>query len=350
MPKTVIFKIFVIVLAMIGCLTVFNATTSSDSDANFALRQFSWLIIGILVMEALSRIDFEIFRRFSPIFFFIPLVLLWIVLIFGVRINGMKGWFRFGEFLFQPSELAKPFFILAICFAIDEKQRGIKALIKMVVILILFVLPVILEPDYGTSLIYLATAAVFMFLTVKNMRHFLLFTAFCVAVVATLAFREAYILRRIEGYLFPLEDPYGAGWHILQFRYAIARGGLWGAGWGNCLWANSYLPLSHSDSSFATIAEASGIYGTVPVALLFSSMPFLAISLAAKQQNRFNSLFILLAFFMISCQGLVHIFVNVGVLPPTGLTLPLFSYGGSSLMSTMITAGLVISATKDGKE
>jgi len=79
-------------------------------------------------------------------------------------------------------------------------------------------------------------------------------------------------------------------------------------------------------------------------------MPFLAISLAAKQQNRFNSLFILLAFFMISCQGLVHIFVNVGVLPPTGLTLPLFSYGGSSLMSTMITAGLVISATKDGKE
>jgi cell division protein FtsW len=340
-------KGFVAVLALIGCLTVFNATLSSGASANFALRQFTWLIIGILVMELLSRCDFDIIKRFSSILFFFPLILLWLVLLFGVQINGMKGWFQFGIFLFQPSEFMKPFFVLAICVFFKERSSGIRALVKLFLLLLGFVLPLIMEPDYGTSLIYIATLAIFIFLTVKNMQHFFLFVFICGAILALFTLKEAYVLRRIEGYLFPFRDPYGAGWHIIQFKYTIARGGLWGCGWGNCLWANSYLPLSHSDSAFATLAEASGIYGIVPVLVLFAAMPFIALRLASRQAEDFNALFIILAFFMITCQAFVHIFVNLGVFPPTGLTLPLFSYGGSSLISTMSTAGLVISASKN---
>jgi cell division protein FtsW len=158
--------------------------------------------------------------------------------------------------------------------------------------------------------------------------------------------KKAYLLSRITGFLDPGADPFGSGWHILQFNYAVARGGLFGSGWGNCLWANSYLPLSYSDSSFAALAEALGFIGSAPVIVGFGLLAWFAFRISAVSHDPFKKLFISSMMFMIVIQALMHISVNTGMMPPTGITLPLFSYGGSSLLSTMIAAGMIISAAE----
>ncbi len=344
-------KMLVAVVAMIGCLTVFNAASpSGGGDVNFAARQFAWLGAGLLLMEILSRTKFSILEMACPGLVLVSVFLLVLVLFFGARINGMRGWFRVGSFLFQPSEFAKPVFVLAISAFLSARQDSMSFVVKTVLLVLAFVGPIVLEPDYGTALVYLCVLSAFLFLRAERLLRFSLAMFFCMTLLGVLAAREDYVVRRICGYLFPFEDPYGAGWHILQFRYAIARGGPLGAGWGECLWANSYLPLPHSDSSFATLAEASGFLGTVPLMLLYAALPFIGARLAGGARKESNAYFILLCFFLMACQGYIHILVNLGVLPPTGLTLPLFSYGGSSLVATTVMVGMALSAAGGGRK
>jgi cell division protein FtsW len=342
---TNVFRLMMIILAMTGCLTILNATLSSEFPAKFAARQIVWFFIGVTTMLLTSKLDFEKIKKTAPAAIIISYLLLLAVLVVGTRVNGMKGWFNLGFFFLQPSELAKPFFVLSICLLCAKENSNRKIFINLLALCAGWMIPIIMEPDYGTSILYFSVIGLAFFLLSKKIGHFFAWTLPGMALILIILLREAYVVNRIQAYFSPFDDPYGAGWHILQFRYAIARGGLWGSGWGNCLWAGSYLPLSHSDSAFATLTEASGMLGSMPVALVFAAIPFAAGRIISGK-DEFRTLFILLASSMVAGQAFIHIFVNLGMIPPTGLPLPLFSYGGSSLLSTMLTAGFILSAAK----
>lgn len=337
------FGILLFLLGLWGCLTVFSATSYGETPFFYSGKQFLWLIISMFIFWKASQIRFDLYFSNAPLaafVFYIPLVL---VLFNGVSVNGMKGWFDLGPFYIQPSEIAKPFYILLLCH-LNANSSGSKRLVLMFGALAVWLVPIALEPDWGTAFIYIA--GFILVFTIGGGRIAFILAGIMVVVTAlyVAVSTEPYILKRISGFLDPSSDPGGAGWHILQFKYAIARGGLDGVGLGKSLWANTFLPLAYSDSSFAALAESVGLIGTFPVIAGFIIFLFSSFHLSTRNIPEERKLFIVSMISMIVFQAFIHISVNLGLIPPTGVTLPLLSYGGSSLFSTMIAAGMIISA------
>ena len=160
---------------------------------------------------------------------------------------------------------------------------------------------------------------------------------------------KPYVLKRFMGYLFPLHDPYGSGWHIMQFRYAMARGGVEGTGLGKAIWSSSYLPLSHTDSIFSSLTESLGFIGIIPILISFILLIYLTFYFALQAKSRLIALFSYSFVATVVFQAFLHISVNVGFFPPTGITFPLISYGGSSLIATMFGFGILLSAVNSEK-
>ncbi len=342
------FPIFVhgllFILGLWGCLAIYNATVYGNAPFHFAVRQFLWLIIGMILMILSSKLDFRHYIRCAPWLaaaFFIPLIL---VLLLGVKVNGMKGWFAFGSVFIQPSEIAKPFYVLFLCWICARTSEGAGRNILLVLALAAWTIPVALQPDFGTLVIYVSGLAAVYLISGGSFPLLLLSFLAMLPAAIWVAGEKAYIFRRLTGFIDPAADPSGSGWHILQFQYTLARGGLFGADWGNCLWANSYLPLSYSDSAFASLTEAIGFAGVLPVIFGFALFAYVGFRLAERTEPGIRRFFICSMTSVIAFQAFVHISVNVGLMPPTGITLPMFSYGGSSLVSTMLGAGLILSA------
>lgn len=333
-------------LGVWGVLTI----ASSQSAAPTALlisKQFGALVAGMVVMLAAARIPFEFYRRqvwVLALLFFLPLLILPLA---GVRVNGMCGWFRVGAFSLQPTEPAKGIFLLSLVVTMSSLRSESLRFWGALAVASLWLTPIFLQPDFGTSAIYLAGFAAVYFLAGGRIRNLLIFFTGAAAAAALFVWSHPYAWRRITGLFQPELDPLGSGWHIRQFELAIARGRFFGEKLGHAVWSNAYLPLSYNDSAFATMAETLGFFGTLPVFLGFA----LLIASLAVLANRFDlesdaRLYILSAAALIGIQSLVHISVNLCLLPPTGLTLPLISYGGSSLIGCCLMLGIALSAAR----
>lgn len=329
-----------------GCLAIYNATVFSDAPFLYAGRQLLWLFIGLAVMWLTSQVPFSFYDKFKWYLVGITYSLLILVLILGIRVNGMRGWFDLGFGYFQPSEFSKPFFIISLCAVAKISKSHLKLFINLAGLTVLWSIPLILQPDFGTLLIYLA-GFITVYLIAGGKVLYLL-PAFLSAIPAAIVVyhQKQYVAARVAGYLDPEKHASGAGWHILQFQYTMARGGFSGQSWGKSLWANAYLPLSYSDSSFASLVEAIGFAGTLPVIIGFCALSYAGYRLALNTKGDMKKLFICAMPMMISIQALVHMSVNVTMLPATGITLPIFSYGGSSLMSIMLSFGIILSAAR----
>ncbi len=347
---TVTFPLFVhavlLLLGLWGCLAIYNATVYSNAPFHFAVRQFIWLLTGFVIMFCASRISFLRYERYSLCLaaaFFLPLLL---VLFLGVRINGMRGWFAFGSVFIQPSEIAKPFYLLLLCWICTRTNGDLRRFILLGGTALIWFVIIGAQPDFGTVIIYcFGLFAVYM-ISGGSYRMLIIPTLLAMAAAVWIIMEKPYVLMRLKGFLDPAADPGGAGWHIMQFQYTLARGGFLGVNWGNCLWANSYLPLSYSDSAFASLTEAIGFIGVLPIIFGFLAFAYVGYRLAERTEPGFRRLFISSMTAMITFQAFVHISVNVGLMPPTGITLPMFSYGGSSLISTMLGAGMILSAAR----
>ncbi len=330
-----------------GCLAIYNATAFNHSPFQFAGRQLIWLILGLLLLWVTSKIAFEKYEKYLWIISGITYISLILVLFTGTRINGMRGWFDIGFCMIQPSELAKPIYILTLCYFLKKKLPPFKLFLYLGSVTILWCIPLALQPDFGTMLVYICGfIAVYI---LAGGRILYLFPAFIATIpLAVFIYRtKPYIAARISGFINPSADPSGAGWHILQFQYTLARGGFSGQSWGKSMWSNAYLPLSYSDSSFASLVEAIGFAGTIPLVFGFSAIAYAGYRLSMKVEQPNRKTFIYAMAVLITSQALIHMSVNVGLLPPTGITLPMFSYGGSSLMSIMLSFGIILSATNN---
>ena len=332
-----------------GCLLIYASRTLGETSRIFAMRQLLWLLFGCLGFTLGAAIPFRRILAAHKILAAIALAALAAVLVFGDKVNGMRGWFAFSDsVLLQPSEFAKPVLILVLASLCGREDLADAAKFRKVLASALpFLLLILAEPDFGTAVLFLLGTMLMIFLGGLPVRY-LLFTGAGAAAGAVLyLFRRPYAWDRIVSFLDP-ESPLRRGsWHIRQFRYAVAQGGWTGSDQGTALWSSAYLPLPHSDSMYAMIAEMSGAAGGLIVLGAFCAFAFSFALLARKERiTPAARLYAAGIAFLYLAQGLIHIGVNVVLIPPTGLTLPFLSYGGSSLCSTMTAFGIAFGALR----
>ena len=309
------------------------------------LRTFFAILLAAAAGWLVYLPDFRYWQRISAAMGIVMLVLLFAVAVAGVEINGMRGWFDLGICTIQPSEIAKPFFALAVTglFLSGEKKKRQSGLLLTGA----YLAAVAMEPDFGTLSIYAAGGFAAAFLAGAELKHLLTAFAVTAAGAACYVWTAKYAVIRIYEYFFHgsiAESP----WHWRQMQIAAARGGWGGTGSENTWWSSEYLPLAHNDSLYSVIAEGAGAGGAVFVSILWCIWGCGVYRMAVQASGRERKSFIAVLGVMTLFQAGLHIAVNTGLLPITGINLPLMSDGGSALLTGGIITGLIFSAARKG--
>ncbi len=340
------------IIGLFGCVAIFNATFHTGKPFYFVSRQLIWLSIGIVVLLVCTLTPPDVYEKWTLPIAGVMLALLYFLTFAGTEVNGMRGWFTFdcmgiGTVFFQPSEFAKPAFVLFLAKvakpSYDQEPVCWKGYILYLAMACVWFLPILLQPDFGTLVLFVIGFACIYWLQGGRIAHLIATVLVSAPFAGLIIHHHRYIQRRLLGFYDPLGHADEAGWHILQLRTTLASGGPWGRSIGDTVWSRNYLPLGHSDSIFATVAESIGFYGMVPIILTIVAWLIYCCHIAKQQRILKNALVVAGLSAMIAAQAFIHISVTLGLLPPTGITLPMISYGGSSLVSTMISIGIISS-------
>jgi len=307
--------------------------------------------VGLAAMTVVAHSAIRLWERAGPYLLLLSIMLLVAVLVpgVGVNVNNSTRWISLGVVNLQPSELAKLFVVIYVAGYLVRRQdklfyiTGGVAMMGLVVAIIGLLL--LQEPDYGTFLVILMTVLAMLFLGGVRFWHFLLVVSASAGSMVLLALIAPYRLARVTGFLDPWADPFNKGFQLTQALIAFGRGEWLGVGLGASVQKLFYLPAAHTDFVLAVLAEELGLVGVLGVMLLFSIIVWRAFSIA-RQAERVGELYgarlaqglgVLLAL-----QAMINMGVNMGVLPTKGLTLPLVSYGGSSMVASCIAVGLLL--------
>jgi cell division protein FtsW len=343
-------------LVLIGLVMVTSASMSiAAKDLGdpfyFLERQFVFGLVGIVCAWVITRVPVLWWDKYSLALLVVGLLLLLLVLIpgLGATVNGARRWMRIGPMNFQVSELAKVLVLTWVCSYCVRKRteltETLPGLAKPVGLLGLTVLLLLLEPDFGAATVLFATGFAVLFVAGARLRYVLLLVSAAALAFAVLALSSAYRLKRLTGFLHPWDDPFNGGFQLTQSLIAIGRGSWLGVGLGSSVQKLFYLPEAHTDFVFAVLAEELGLVGVVGVLALFVALVWRAFRIsrmAAQAGLQFQS-YVALAFGVwLGLQAIVNIGVNMGVLPTKGLTLPLLSYGRSSLLVSLAWLGVLL--------
>ncbi|NLF19006.1 MAG: FtsW/RodA/SpoVE family cell cycle protein [Lentisphaerae bacterium] len=326
-----------------GCWAIHSACRNAYSSQHFTSRQVLWVLLGTTALALCAHLTPAWYRRHLPWLVVAAWVPLAVVLVLGIRINGMRGWFAWHGYFLQPSELAKPVFVLSLARLLERHSASPgswRDALPMAALVALWGLPIALQPDFGSLLIYALTAVLLFWGFGGRTRHLAFAAAAVLPAIGVVLWRYPYVWRRITAFLNPDSVARSAGWHIIQFRRTLASGGLFGRAWEEGLWSRAYLPLGHSDSVFASTAEKVGFVGMLPLLFIILALVIYGHHHACRVHDRFRAAVIVGMTGMLVTQAFVHLSVNLGLMPPTGITLPLVSYGGSSLISSMVAFGI----------
>jgi cell division protein FtsW len=343
-------------LLLVGIIMVTSASMSiaakDFSDPFYFLeRQFIFAMAGLMLAWAMTRFPTELWHKYSLVLLVAALALLALVLIpgLGARVNGARRWLRIGILNFQVSELAKVLVLTWVCSYCVRKRAELETtlpgLLKPFGLLALSGLLLLLEPDFGAATVLIATGFAVLFVAGARLRYVFLLVSTAVVAFALLALTSPYRLKRLMIFLHPFDDPFNGGFQLTQSLIAIGRGSWFGVGLGSSVQKLFYLPEAHTDFVFAVLAEELGLVGVIGVIALFVALVWRAFHisrLAAQAGLRFQS-YVAMAFGVwLGLQAIVNIGVNMGVLPTKGLTLPLLSYGRSSLLVSLVWLGVVL--------
>ncbi|MBF0491381.1 MAG: rod shape-determining protein RodA [Deltaproteobacteria bacterium] len=343
---------FIILLwVSLGLINLYSATYRFDQPgASLLFRsQLLWICIGLGLLFFLLWMDTHFFFEYSYLLYGFSILLLLLVFFFGRSVAGQQNWIVIGKFSFQPSELAKLAFILALSRFYSEKipREGLsfKVLLLALLLLILPTSLILLQKDLGGSLFFILLFFTLTFFTPFKIRYVLLI--FCVGALACFALYQwglkPYQKDRIKIFMNPEKDPRGSGYHLMQSKIAVGSGGLIGKGYlkGN-MNKLKFLPERHTDFIFPVLAEEWGFAGAALSLAVMLIFLLLGIEAAYQTKDAFGSLVSL------GIVGLFfwHLVINLGgvlgLLPLTGVPLPFFSYGGSSVLTMMMAVGLLM--------
>lgn len=317
------------------------------------LRQLVWVSVGLPLAWAASRTPPRILRMLAY-----PTLILGIVLLaltftrYGIEVNGNRNWLDFGgPFRLQPSELAKLGLVLWGADLLARKEKLLTSwrhlLIPYVPISVLVFGLVIGQGDLGTALVLFTVVLATLFVIGMPIRAFVLCILLVTAVVLGLTLVEGYRLSRLMNFMDPFADFYDTGWQVAHAIFALGTGGWWGVGIGASREKWGTLPEVHTDMLYAVIGEELGLAGTLVVLLLFLALAFAGIRIALRAPDLFTRLGAVGITGWLSSQALVNIGTVLGMVPVTGIPLPLMSYGGSAMLPTLIALGVLVSFARD---
>ncbi|NMA39724.1 MAG: FtsW/RodA/SpoVE family cell cycle protein, partial [Lentisphaerae bacterium] len=341
----VYFRLVALLLALggAGCLLIQSATRGMASQSCFSRLQMVWLLFGLIFLSACFLFPRSFYKRHLGVILGLIYALLWGVLVFGVKIQGARSWYRFHGFCMQPSELAKPAFLVAFAWfwKWSEKWPSQRRFAAGVLFAGLWMLPIMLQPDWGTTMIYALTTLVLLYCLGMNWRQALAVLAPFLAGIGWALVRYPYVRRRFMAFLGTGSGDLSAvSWQAMQMRDCLIKGG-WTGGLFSEPSSFVYVPYRYNDSIFAAAAELLGVAGVLPLILLCLGWVGYCCYLAGRHASRWTYPVYLGAGVMLSGQAFVHLAVNLGMMPTTGINLPLISYGGSSLLTTLLIIGLV---------
>jgi cell division protein FtsW len=353
----------VVALISMGIVMVYSATIATDSrtlDTNYQhlTRHLLHIGLGFVLLYLASRIRIDWLQNMSKPLLLFGIVLLAVVLFpgVGVEVNGSLRWVDLGGLRFQPSEFIKIISIIYFADYLARKREDLHlfkvGIINVGVVVGAIGLLLLLEPDYGATVVILVTVAVMMFLAGVRFWHFFVSLGVAGGLMAVILWMEPYRVARLMSYRDPWADPFGSGFQLVQALIAIGRGEWIGTGLGSSIQKLFYLPHAGYDFLIAVIGEelgAIGIFSVLALFVLFVFRAFVISRRALKLGQRFAGFLAQGIGVLISLQAIVHIGVNTGLLPTKGLTLPLMSYGGSSIVCTMIAVGLLLAVDRQSR-
>ena len=341
------------ILALIGALAVFSATTTK-SDATFSpyfVRHAVGLAAGALLLVGAARLPLVAWYRLALPLYVGSLGLLAATLAMGDSANGAQRWLDLpGIGRFQPVELAKLATVLAVCaFLSRSESRGDLTPRRCALAFAFALAPMALclkQPDLGSAVVIAALVGLVVFVAGAPIRLLALPALAGGAGVALYCALHPYAMRRVLAFLSPWDDPTGIGFQLVQSFVAFGRGGLFGLGPGNGLQKLHYLPEAHTDFVLSVVAEETGLVGVALVLGLFVGLVIAGLRIAQRATHRFGLLLGFGATMLLGLPALLNAAVVMGLIPPKGLTLPFLSYGRSSLIVSCVAAGILISVAR----
>jgi rod shape determining protein RodA len=342
--------LLVFVIGAGGLITVYSATNGrleTHLDGLY-LKQIYWFCAGLVFMVLVTLVDYQHLSRSSYLLLALGILLLVGVFAFGRVASGARRWLTVGPVSIQPSEIVKVFLVLSFARYFTEIRRdgGLRLrdlLIPCVMVVVPFVL-IAKQPDLGTALVLFFVACTLVFASGFPLKILLsLMGVGLVALPIAWMFLKDYQKIRVITLLNPDFDPLGAGYHSWQSKIAIGSGGFWGKGFlAGTQSGLNFLPEKHTDFIFAVFAEEWGFVGTAVLLVLYMALILRGLSIAYTSKDRLGSLIATGVVAMLSVYILFNIGMTVGLTPVVGLPLPLFSYGGSSMLATLIAVGLLL--------
>ena len=338
-------------LVMVTSASMEVAAGRLGSPLFYMNRQIVYLLISLVALAVTLSVPVAVWERFRFMLLFFGFAGLVAVLIPGIgrEVNGSWRWIAVGPINVQPSELAKLFAVVFLAGYLVQRKGEVKqewfGFFKPFMVLGPMACLLIVEPDFGATVVLMGAATGMLFLGGVGLFRFLLLFGSLGALAALAVWAEPYRLQRLTGFLDPWQDPYGTGYQLTQALIAFGRGEWFGVGLGNSIQKQFYLPEAHTDFVFAVLAEELGMIGALAAfaLLVFVAIRGLYVGLAAEARGMLFHAYLAYGLAIMWCgQILINVGVNIGLLPTKGLTLPFLSYGGSSLVVCCVCLGLLL--------
>jgi rod shape determining protein RodA len=351
-----VFLVFTI--SLIGIAAVYSATYTSRGPSSLFTKQLVWVSIGLIVMFLALIPDYHTVGRYAYVLYALSLVLLFLVMVMGKTGMGAQRWLAIGPFAFQPSELAKLSLTLALAryFAEDPKQGNyeLKDLAVPAVMVLVPLMLVLKQPDLGTAIMLFLTSSIIVMLAGIRLRSVM--TVFLIgATIASLVFLvspvrhkiwsslKPYQQNRIKAFIDPGSDPLGSGYHANQSKISVGSGQITGRGYRKGTQSQmAFLPERHTDFIFAVIAEETGLVGSSVLLFLYLILLLIGVDTAKNAKDRLGVLMAGGIVSMLSLYVFINVGMSVGIVPVVGVPLPLVSYGGTSIIATFLSLGILL--------
>ncbi|RXS43129.1 cell division protein FtsW [Idiomarina sp. 29L] len=334
---------------MVSSASLPTADRLTGNPFHFAIRHGIYITISLFVMLVSLRIPTNLWNEHSGKLLLVGLAMLLAVLVIGHEVNGSQRWIKVGPITVQVAEMAKLFFYIYMASYLarreDEVREAIKGFIKPLVLLFIAAVLLLMQPDFGTVVVLSATTVAMLFLAGAKLWQFFAVFITCVLAMILLIIVEPYRMQRFLTFLEPEKDPFGAGYQLMQSLIAFGQGQFSGAGLGNSIQKLQYLPEAHTDFIMAVVAEELGFIGVIAVIAVVLMLVWRALIIGRRclmVDQRYGGYLAYGIGVWFSIQAFVNIGVASGALPTKGLTLPLVSYGGTSLVVSALAVGLLL--------
>jgi len=342
-----------VVCTIFGCVEISSAVNSYTDGSKFVLIQLCAAFIGMVMMIVICIIDYKKYSQYTSFIYAVCIAFLIAVLLIGTgrEDTGSKSWIRFGSIGIQPSEIVKIGFIITLsnmCANYGDELNKPKNILKLLLHAFFIMGLIMLQPDFGTTMVFIVIFAGILFTAGLSYKYLIGAGVLVAAAIPTIwnFFLADYQKNRIMVLLDPESDPLGTGYHVMQSKIAIGSGGVLGKGFGQGTQTQlDFLPVKHTDFIYSVIGEELGLIGALSVIILLFCLVIRCLCIARKSKDKFGS-YICTG---VACMFLAHIFENIGmcigIMPVTGIPLPFFSYGGSSIITNLMAVGLVLSVS-----